>query len=310
MTYYVRNQDGTVAITLADGVLETNTSLTLVGKNYPTYGEIFNQNFYNLLHNFAYTTEPQNAVIGQIWFDAGNLALKVYRPGADINYWQPLAHIVQSSLAPANTEAGDLWWDTINYQLKIRNNNAWVTIGPQVTNPGELRTDNPSFVLQVQGTETLLASSNGQVNFPYNAVFQGTLRKNNFGAASFVGSGLGSYDVFVPVNKEINISAAWQETGIISAFVCPADGIYEVSGWMQTLGGASGYDAHSIMFWQNQFDTNIRAQNNHPVGQSHTLSVHGYLKCAAGDTLQFVYSADADAEIADQNSGFSIRLAG
>ena len=39
---------------LADGTVDTTaTSLTLIGKNYPGYGKLMNENFITLLENFA-----------------------------------------------------------------------------------------------------------------------------------------------------------------------------------------------------------------------------------------------------------------
>ena len=53
MAYTINKTDGTVLATIADGTLDTSTSLQLIGKNYAGYGEILNENTVKLLENFA-----------------------------------------------------------------------------------------------------------------------------------------------------------------------------------------------------------------------------------------------------------------
>ena len=70
MPYQIDKTDGTVLITLADGVVDNTTDLQLVGRNVAGYGEIQNENFVKLLENFAsVTTPPSKPQVGQIWFD-------------------------------------------------------------------------------------------------------------------------------------------------------------------------------------------------------------------------------------------------
>ena len=67
MAYTIYNNDGTVLLTLADGTTDDiTTSLTLVGRNINSYGQIYNQNLIKLMGHFAGANEPTSPIIGQL----------------------------------------------------------------------------------------------------------------------------------------------------------------------------------------------------------------------------------------------------
>ena len=69
MAYTINKTDGTVLATIADGTLDTSTSLQLIGKNYAGYGEILNENTVKLLENFANSSSPTNPLTGQMYYN-------------------------------------------------------------------------------------------------------------------------------------------------------------------------------------------------------------------------------------------------
>ena len=145
---------GIGAAGLQDGIVDTgSTSLTLIGKNYPGYGKLLNENFVYLLENFANIKSPTAALPGQIWWDAGNKVLKVNAASAAGNpaIWKSLSTLYSADpVTDAATgtvgtpkylsyspNVGDMWWDTSNRQLKLYTadtvavgNGGWLTIGP------------------------------------------------------------------------------------------------------------------------------------------------------------------------------------
>lgn len=145
-------------IVVPDGQLDKSTSLTFVGKTVQNYGGIIDQNFLQLLENFASPFEPGTTngtqgipVRGQIWCDVGTNTLKYY----DGTGFKKIGGAFASAVEPGSTDAtratvseGDLWLDnsnTSNPLLKMRSNNQWVTVGPagaQATVTGELILDN------------------------------------------------------------------------------------------------------------------------------------------------------------------------
>jgi len=82
MSYSV-NSKSIPTITVEYGTINTETSLSLVGKDYFGYGDAIAQNFVDLLENFA-KAEPVLAkrVEGQMWFDSANNQLKVWNGAA------------------------------------------------------------------------------------------------------------------------------------------------------------------------------------------------------------------------------------
>jgi len=121
-------------ITVQDGTLNTSdTSLTLVGRNFPGYGQSFETDLVHLLENFASSSSPDNPIEGQLWFDTtdpNNKKLKINDGTAHSAKWYPVGGIHQQASYPDNTQIGDIWVDTGNNQLKIFNGTDFTLIGP------------------------------------------------------------------------------------------------------------------------------------------------------------------------------------
>ena len=133
MSYQVRFTDTTkTPITVEDQTINSEKSVTFVGKNYPGYAQYIAENFLHLLENFAKTTQPTNPITGQVWFNTSvgiENGLKVYN-GTN---WVASGHVKKSITAPTTGVIGDLWVDTTNQQLKLYNGSSWVLVGPQFT---------------------------------------------------------------------------------------------------------------------------------------------------------------------------------
>ena len=132
MPYQIDKTDGTVLITLADGVVDNSTDLQLVGRNVAGYGEQQNENFVKLLENFARAdTPPSKPQIGQLWFDknADKLRPSVF----DGSQWRNLSITQVQATEPSNQKEGDLWWDTINNKLYVwqADGDQHILVGPE-----------------------------------------------------------------------------------------------------------------------------------------------------------------------------------
>jgi len=136
MAYTIINSDRTTLTSIAPGTSDTTTtSLTLVGKNFPGYGQFLNENFVQLLENFASGTAPANPQEGQLWWDkssAANKVLKIYMGSAT---WKRISGATSGSSAPSSaySAVGDLWWDSSNTQLNVFNGAGWTVVGPAFT---------------------------------------------------------------------------------------------------------------------------------------------------------------------------------
>jgi len=129
MAYTINQTDGTIFATVADGTINTTSSLTLVGKNYAGYGEFLNENVLKLLESNANTTSPSAPLTGQLWFDKTAGVLKVYNG----TQFKNLGSATSSASAPTSVVAGDLWFDSANAQLKVYDGSTWILVGPSFT---------------------------------------------------------------------------------------------------------------------------------------------------------------------------------
>ena len=129
MAYTINLTDGTIFATVADGTINTASSMTLVGKNYAGYGEFLDENFIHLLENGSNTTAPGAPLTGQLWWDKTNNVMKVYNGTT----FKVISAATASSSAPTSNVAGDLWFDTTNQQLKVYNGSAFILVGPAST---------------------------------------------------------------------------------------------------------------------------------------------------------------------------------
>jgi len=129
MAYTINLTDGTIFATVADGTINTASSMTLVGKNYAGYGEFLDENFIHLLENSSSSVAPGAPLTGQLWWDKGNNLLKIYNG----SIFKVISGATASSSAPTSNVTGDLWYDTINQQLKVWTGTAFLLVGPAFT---------------------------------------------------------------------------------------------------------------------------------------------------------------------------------
>ncbi len=135
MAYTINLTNGTVFATVADGTTNTDSSVTLIGKNYAGYGEFLDENFITMLENFSSASSggnPTNAKLaapltGQLWWDSTNGVMKVYTGTG----WKiPTGSTASASTPAVSVKTGDLWFDTTNQQLKVYNGTSFIVAGP------------------------------------------------------------------------------------------------------------------------------------------------------------------------------------
>lgn len=126
MAYTITLTDGTTFATIADGTINTSSSMTLVGKNYAGYGQFLDQNYIRLLENASNTSAPGAPLTGQLWWDKTNSVMKAYNGTT----WKTISSATASATAPTSNVTGDLWWDTTNNQLRAYNGTGFTLVGP------------------------------------------------------------------------------------------------------------------------------------------------------------------------------------
>ena len=148
---YTVNKTSSGSFTVQDGVVNTQTDLSFIGKGYAGYGEKIAENFLHLLENFSNPSAPTKPKSGQLWYDSTNAQLKVYSGSAFVPAG---GNVPYQSSAPSTLSQGDLWIDSDTGQLYFYNGSSNVLVGP----PSATGTSN-GFVY-----ETILDSADANQN--------------------------------------------------------------------------------------------------------------------------------------------------
>ena len=206
MAYTITLTDGTTFATVADGTVNTSSSVTLVGKNYAGYGAFLDENFIQMLENFANATAPASPLTGQIWWDSANTLLKVYNG----TIWKTISAATSSAIAPTSNVTGDLWYDTVNQQVKVWTGASFLVVGPAYSSSTgtagaipETINDNgatPHFVTTLYVNNVRVAIYNNGATFSaaapvatlFPTVYKGMTMSNDSGtniSGNLIGSG-------------------------------------------------------------------------------------------------------------------------
>ena len=225
MAYTINLTDGTVFATVNDGTVNTSSSVTLVGKNYAGYGEFLDENFIQMLENFAKTTAPAAPLTGQLWFNKTNNLLNVYNGTT----FKTLSITTASASAPASNVQGDLWYDTTNQQLNVYTGAAFLVVGPAYTSASgtagaipETVNDSgatPHFVTSIYVNNVRVAIYSNDATFTaaaptstlFPTVFKGVTMSNATGT-NMSGNLIGSGNVTVTTNTS-TVLATFTGTG-------------------------------------------------------------------------------------------------
>jgi len=202
MPYDIRLSNNSELITggLLDNTTNTtSSSLTLVGKNFKSYGLFLNQNFVRLMENFAKTTAPTAPLPGQLWYNSTTkyINLNVAASPAVAAQWKPLAVLTVAGSTPASPVTGEQWYDSTNSQLNVFTGSEWKIIGPLTTtatgNTGAL----PDVIVTGLGTFIV-------IKFFINDVLVG-IWSNNESFATTIGG-------FTTINKGLNFHSSLGHT--------------------------------------------------------------------------------------------------
>lgn len=195
MPYIINKSNGSVLVTLADAILDTTTSLGLLGRNYTSYGEVQNENFVFLLENFANANPPARPISGQLWFDTTKSILNVYNG----TIWIPVGAAISQDTEPTSV-IGSFWLKDSTNQLFMFTDTGWELVGPQgVEGFGKTRAestilkdtslvDHAVIIFYVNGLVQAIVANEPFTIHPTNSVvgFQDLLNGVNIASLSYV----------------------------------------------------------------------------------------------------------------------------
>jgi hypothetical protein len=148
MAYQIYLTNGSLKTTVIDGTIDqTATDLTLLGKNSTGYGVFLNDNFINLLENFANSSQPNKPLTGQLWYDTGENRLKVYNG----TVFAVTSGTIVANTVPSGITSGDLWIDSANGQLYFNDGTSTTLAGPIYSRDQGISGFNVETVIDVNG---------------------------------------------------------------------------------------------------------------------------------------------------------------
>jgi len=98
-------------ITVPVGTTVSNAaSLIFTGKGAANYGKVQQENLMRLLENFADTTAPSYATVGQLWYNSATKTLNICTSTAPLT-WVGLNGIQVSATVPTSYQLGTMWFE-------------------------------------------------------------------------------------------------------------------------------------------------------------------------------------------------------
>jgi hypothetical protein len=149
MPYTITLTDGSTFATIADGTINTSSSMTLVGQNFEAYGQFIDENFIHLLENFSNNTAPTDPIAGQLWWDKATGLLNVFNG----TVFRSLSSAFASATVPSVATDGDLWFDTTTKQLKVYSGGSWTVVGPLYTQAQGVTGAIPATIVDTSSVE-------------------------------------------------------------------------------------------------------------------------------------------------------------
>jgi hypothetical protein len=224
MAYQIDRYNGTFLISIDDQTINsTATDLRLVGRNYSGYGEIQNENLLHLLENFANTSPPPRAILGQLWYDSVSKKISVY----DGSKFKPVGGAQSAANAPSGFATGDFWWDNQNEQINVWNGTEFILVGPEKSPIYGDTSTAPAVVIDTTGTEQQIIKF--QVGGEVIAIVARSSFTLNAGLNPITG-----FNILQPGINFINSDPTTGETSSVHRFIGTASNAQRLGGFAVT----------------------------------------------------------------------------
>jgi len=156
MSYVIYKNNGEKLTVVDDGTINQSTDLTLIGRNYPSYGQVLDQNFIKLLENFAGSKTPAKPMIGQLWYDTASKKMRFYNGVG----FKSVPQIVSQDVQPTDQAEGDMWFFKQEQKLYFFDGSTYSLIGPQFSGRSALNAMVPALVYDIDNYQHYVLKHN------------------------------------------------------------------------------------------------------------------------------------------------------
>lgn len=158
MAYQINKSDGTALVVVEDGLIDSTTSLKLVGRNSVNYGETQNENFVFLLEHFANgaNNPPNNPLPGQLWYNTDVSRLQLY----DNTKWNQIPTIAITT-STVTQSTGDFWFNNQTNVLFVKSASGYIRVGPTPGAQTAVKLESPAKIngVDFDGSANITISS-------------------------------------------------------------------------------------------------------------------------------------------------------
>ena len=161
VAYEIKKSNGESVIIPESEIDYSQFSIGLIGHGQPEYGPTQNQNFLQMLENFANDSAPEVPTVGQLWYKTSENTLYIYAKVGDIEGWIPLLKKNTTPTEPAGSTSGDLWFNSSTEKLEVYNGSEWIVVGPIATDDVERVSPTPCIeIVPAQKVSEYTVSTN------------------------------------------------------------------------------------------------------------------------------------------------------
>ena len=166
MAYQIKKTNGVELLQLDEKVVDkTHAPIRFIGRKVSGYGELENDRVLHLLENFAFNVEPENPILGMLWYNTTERKLNVCVNETGTSKWLPIS-IINGGSEPTAPMIGELWYDMSESILKVCTAYNPVTFIATWLNVGPL---NPDIWLTLdQKTQTVDSVPSNSMSFLFN----------------------------------------------------------------------------------------------------------------------------------------------
>jgi hypothetical protein len=155
--YKSRNTTSPFVVVNPDTIDDSSTSVFLIGQGKESYGQPEQQSKLWTLENFANTSKPAPAILGQEWFNTSDNQM-YHCVNESQQTFQKISKPIVSAAAPTSgiLTTGDLWYNTTDGRIYVLSQDGvtWTAVGPITSIPLPIQQEYYFNIITSNATQT------------------------------------------------------------------------------------------------------------------------------------------------------------